>query len=79
VNLEQARDKLAAALKKAAAEHRLPNSFSCRELEELYGGPPRLLAGRIGKRYRRALQMALGVDWDLPEYQDGIFKVRLRG
>lgn len=55
------RDKLAAALKRAVAEHGTPNSFSPGELERLYGGPSAREAGRIGLRYiiglRRAAEM----------------------
>lgn len=52
-------DQLAAALKRAAAEHGIPNSFSAAELEQ-YGAPGRLVIGRIGTRLIDRLTAALG-------------------
>jgi hypothetical protein len=48
--LEAAVPRLAAALRRAADEHGRPNTFGPRELRE-YGGPPAMIAGRIGKRF----------------------------
>lgn len=59
MTLESARNALADAIVRACKEHGRPNSFGCRELEE-YGGPPAMLAGRIGRRYSGSLFDALG-------------------
>jgi hypothetical protein len=48
MKLYAARNRLAEALCQAIAEHGQPNSFGCDELARLYGGPPAMLAGRIG-------------------------------
>lgn len=60
MSLEQARDLLAAALRRASDEHGRPNSFGPGELHRLYGGPVPLLAGRIGRRYIVSLWQTLG-------------------
>lgn len=78
MTLEEGVDKLAAALKRAVAEHGRPNIFRCGDLERIYGGPPAMLAGRIGKRYRHALWRALGGEqWggEVPRYTAGVFAV----
>ena|SRR3990167_3806343 len=41
---------LAKALRRAIAENSAPNTFYPRELATHYGGPPTLIAGRIGRR-----------------------------
>lgn len=78
MTLEEARDKLAAALLRAVAEHGRPNSFRPGELEQLYGGPPAMLAGRVLRRYRHSLWVALGgVEWgpEPPTYLAGKIEV----
>ncbi len=81
VDLERATDMLASAMKKAVAEHGRPNSFSCKELAQTYGGPSPLMAGKIGRHYKTALWRSLGgveprETWgSRPEYKDGRFYV----
>lgn len=41
-------DGLIRALARAIAEHGRPNSFGCRELQEIYMAPSRLLIGYLG-------------------------------
>jgi len=60
VTLDQGCDRLVAALRRAVAEHGAQNSFSPRELATLYGGPPPMLAGRLGRRRCHVLSEALG-------------------
>jgi hypothetical protein len=47
---EAAVPQLVSALRRAAEEHGRPNTFGAGELRE-YGGPPAMIAGRIGKRF----------------------------
>ena len=60
MTLEEARDQLAKALRKAVEHHGQPNSFSPAELHVEYGGPPPMLAGRIGRHFMGSLFRALG-------------------
>ncbi len=62
MTIDEAIPKLARALQHAADEHGRPNTFSCGELQTLHGGPPAILAGRIGKDFnlRHRVWQALG-------------------
>jgi hypothetical protein len=71
--LQRSVDQVALALKRAAEEHARPNAFSCRELVE-YGAPGPMMTGRIGKRARHHVWVALGgrVGWgSCPVYAEG--------
>lgn len=56
----QAFDQLVAALRRAVDEHGAPNSFGCKELEGLHGGPPAMQAGKLGRNYADKISDALG-------------------
>lgn len=49
MTLEEARDLLAAALRRAVTEHGAPNRFTCAELYHMYGGPPPAICGRLAR------------------------------
>lgn len=75
MSLEQARDSLAAALLRAGNEHGTPNGFGCGELHRLYGGPGPTLAGKIGRRFLRALRDDMGIEHIT--YEAGVFRITL--
>lgn len=58
MTLEEARDLTAQALILAVETHGCPNRFWCSDVERAFG-PPAMLAGRIGRRYLKALQLAI--------------------
>lgn len=71
---------LAKALRRAAEEHGRPNTFGCEELHELYGGPPPMIAGKIGTSVANmgTLYEALGgrAKWgSAPQYSNRRFGV----
>lgn len=65
MNLEEARDALATAVRNAVGEHGAPNRFSLGELARLYGAPSPKFSGRVCRRYMHLLQRTLGDDWHL--------------
>jgi hypothetical protein len=71
--------KLARALRRASEEHGRPNTFSPGELATLYGGPPSMLAGRIGRSFDLMLEVYAelggGVWGEAPRYTRGRFAV----
>lgn len=80
MTLDEATIRLAAALRRATVQHGRPNTFGPSELEQLYGGPPAMLAGRIGVDYLRRFKLwqALGgyeVWGSCPTYSGGRFAV----
>jgi hypothetical protein len=62
MTLDEGVRQLAEALRRAAEQHGRPNTFGPGELEQLYGGPPAMMAGRIGASLdlRCRLWQALG-------------------
>ena len=64
--------QLAAALNRAVAEHGRPNSFGCRELKVLYGGPGQMVAGKVGRRNMEGLREEMR---EIVTYSDGRFCV----
>jgi hypothetical protein len=63
--LDAAVPQLVAALRRAAQEHGRPNTFGAGELQA-YGGPPAMIAGRIGKRFDLMRQV-----WALLGHREG--------
>jgi hypothetical protein len=63
--LEAAVPQLVTALRRAAKEHGRPNTFGAGELQQ-YGGPPAMIAGRIGKRFD-----LMGQVWALLGHREG--------
>lgn len=64
MNLDEARDALAAAVRLAVGEHGSPNRFSLNELAG-YGAPRPKLSGRVCRRYIPWLERKLGDGWHL--------------
>lgn len=78
MTLRESVKQLAEAIRRASAEHGRPNSFGCKELWTLYGGPTPTITGQVAKYYSQSLwgDLGGGEKWgSKPVYVKGRFYV----